>query len=93
MPNPRAEAIQRLYKKPFDYANAFDRALKKYPTTQTFVIVATKDPDIFSFVPKHLVRFTTNTIRLGTIERPKVGKKIPHGTYRKSCRHAWDSRT
>lgn len=62
MPNPRAEAIQRLYKKPFDYANAFDRALKKYPTTQTFVIVATKDPDIFSFVPKHLVRFTTDTI-------------------------------
>jgi hypothetical protein len=75
MPNPRAEAIQRLYKKPFDYANAFDRALKKHPTTQTFVIVATKDPDIFSFVPKHLERFTTNTTRLGTIERPKVGKK------------------
>lgn len=75
MPNPRAEAIQRLYKKPFDYANAFDRALKKYPTTQTFVIVATKDPDVFNFVPKHLVRFATNTIRLGTIRRPKNGKE------------------
>lgn len=75
MSNPKAEAIQRLYKKPFDYVNTFDRALKNHPTTQTFVIMATKDPDIFSFVPKHLERFTTNTIRLGTIERPKVGKK------------------
>lgn len=75
MPNPRAEAIQRLYKKPFDYANAFDRALKKHPKVQTFVIVATKDPDIFNFIPKHLARFATNTIRLGTIERPKNGKE------------------
>lgn len=75
MSNPKAEAIQRLYKKPFDYANAFDRALKKYPTTQTFVIVATKDPDVFNFVPKHLVRFATNTVRLGTIGRPKNGKE------------------
>lgn len=75
MPNPRAEAIQRLYKKPFDYVNTFDRALKKHPKVQTFVIVATKDPDIFNFIPKHLARFATNAIRLGTIERPKVGKK------------------
>lgn len=75
MSNPKAEAIQRLYKKPFDYAHAFDRALKKYPTTQTFVIVATKDPDVFNFVPKHLVRFATNTVRLGTIGRPKNGKE------------------
>lgn len=75
MSNPKAEAIQRLYKRPFDYANTFDRALKKHPTTQTFVIVATKDPDIFSFVPKHLERFATNTVRLGTIGRPKNGKE------------------
>ena len=58
--NPKAKAIQRLYKKPSDYVNTFDRALKKHPTTQTFVIVATKDPDVFSFVPKHLARFATN---------------------------------
>lgn len=75
MSNPKAEAIQRLYKKPSDYVNTFDRALKNHPTTQTFVIVATKDPDVFNFVPKHLVRFATNTVRLGTIERPTVGKK------------------
>lgn len=75
MSNPKAEAIQRLYKKPSDYVNTFDRALKNHPTTQTFVIVATKDPDIFNFVPKHLVRFAANTVRLGTIERPTVGKK------------------
>lgn len=75
MSNPKAEAIQRLYKKPSDYVNTFDRALKKHPKVQTFVIVATKDPDVFNFVPKHLVRFATNTVRLGTIERPTVGKK------------------
>lgn len=75
MPNPKAEAIQRLYKKPSDYVNTFDRALKKHPKVQTFVIVATKDPDIFNFIPKHLARFATNAIRLGTIGRPKNDKK------------------
>lgn len=73
--NSKAKAIQRLYKRPFDYASAFDKALNDYPTTQTFVIVTTKDPEVFSFVPKHLRRFTPSFVQLGTIDRPEAGEK------------------
>ena len=64
MYDSKAKAIQRLYKKPFDYASAFDKALNDHPTTQTFVIVTTKDPNIFSFVPNHLKRFTPSIVQL-----------------------------
>ena len=53
MSNPKAEAIQRFHKRAFEHIEAFDKALSDYPTTQTFVIVVTNDPDVYNFVPKH----------------------------------------
>lgn len=77
MSNPKAEAIQRFSKQAFEHIEAFDKALADYPTTQTFVIVVTKDPDVYNFVPKHLARFTSDTVRLGTIDRPDANT-APH---------------
>lgn len=44
--------------------------MNDYPKVQTFVIVATKDPNVFSFVPKQLERFAPDVVCLGTIDRP-----------------------
>ena len=73
MPNPRA--IQRFSQQAFSHIKIFDKALNDYPTTQTFVIVTTKDPDVFSFVPKHLERFASDAVRIGTIDRPEPNRK------------------
>ena len=73
MPNPRA--IQRFNQQAFSHIKIFDKALNDYPTTQTFVIATTKDPDVFSFVPKHLERFASDAVRIGTIDRPKPNRK------------------
>lgn len=48
----------------------FERALVKHPNAKTFVIVATKDPCVFTFVPKHLTRFVEGCTTIGTIDRP-----------------------
>lgn len=74
MSNPKIKAIQRFSKQAFEHIEAFDKALADYPTTQTFVIVVTNDPDVYNFVPKHLARFTSDTVRLGTINRPGFGE-------------------
>lgn len=72
MSNSKAKAIQRFYKQAYDHIEAFDKALTDYPTTQTFSIVTTKNPNGFSFVPKHLKRFVVNAMCLGTIDRPRA---------------------
>lgn len=84
MSNPKAEAIQRFHKQAFEHIEAFDKALNDYPKIQTFAIVATKDPNVCSFVPKHLARFTSDTVRLGTIDRPKFGEPAYMQLMRKS---------
>lgn len=73
MPNPKT--IQRFSQQAFSHIKTFDKALNDYPTTQTFVIVTTKDPEIFSFVPKHLERFASDAVRIGTIDRPGPNRK------------------
>lgn len=73
MPNPKT--IQRFSQQAFSHIKTFDKALNDYPTTQTFVIVTTKDPEIFSFVPKHLERFASDAVRIGTIDRPEPNRK------------------
>lgn len=84
MSNPKAEAIQRFSKQAFEHIEAFDKALADYPTTQTFVIVVTNDPNVYNFVPKHLARFTSDTVRLGTIDRPGFGEPSYMQLMRKS---------
>ena len=49
---------------------AFERALVKHPNAKTFVIATTKDPCVFTFVPKHLTRFVEGCTTIGTIDRP-----------------------
>lgn len=84
MSNPKAEAIQRFHKRAFEHIEAFDKALADHPTTQTFVIVVTNDPDVYNFVPKHLARFASDTVRLGTIDRPGFGEPSYMQLMRKS---------
>lgn len=48
----------------------FERALKKHPNAKTFVITTTKNPCVFTFVPKHLTRFVEGCTIIGTIDRP-----------------------
>lgn len=77
MSNPKAEAIQRFSKQVFNHIKIFEKALNDYPKVQTFVIVATKDPNVFSFVPKQLERFAPDVVCLGTIDRPDTNT-APH---------------
>lgn len=84
MSNPNAEVIQRFHENALDYIEIFDKVLNDYPKTQTFAIVATKNPNVFSFVPKHLKRFTADEVRLGTINRPKFGEPSHVQLMRKS---------
>lgn len=57
-----------------EYATAhdktFERALVKHPNAKTFMIATTKDPCVFTFVPKHLTRFVEGCTTIGTIDRP-----------------------
>ena len=84
MSNPNAEVIQRFHENALDHIEIFDKVLNDYPKTQTFAIVATKNPNVFSFVPKHLKRFTADEVRLGTINRPKFGEPSHVQLMRKS---------
>ena len=77
MSNPKAKAIQRFSKQAFNHIKTFEKALNDYPKVQTFVIVATKDPNVFSFVPKQLERFAPDVVCLGTIDRPDANT-APH---------------
>lgn len=48
----------------------FERALVKHPNAKTFMIATTKNPCVFTFVPKHLTRFVEGCTTIGTIDRP-----------------------
>ena len=52
------------------HAKTLERALKKHPNAKTFMIATTKDPCIFTFVPKHLTRFVEGCTTIGMIDRP-----------------------
>lgn len=77
MSNPKAKATQRFSKQAFNHIKIFEKALNDYPKVQTFVIVATKDPNVFSFVPKQLERFAPDVVCLDTIDRPDANT-APH---------------
>ena len=84
MSNPKAEAIQRFHENALNHIEIFDKVLNDYPKTQTFAIVSTKNPNVFSFVPKHLERFAADEARLGTINRPRFGEPSHVQLMRKS---------
>lgn len=65
-----SELILQFNERAIAHDKTFERALKKHPNAKTFAITTTKDSCVFTFVPKHLVRFIKGDTIIGTIDRP-----------------------